>query len=63
MSNMSYCRFENTSVDLDDCYNALEEMYGEEDFEKLSDYERFAAIRLINTCKDIVRIGEEMGVI
>ncbi len=60
---MSYCRFENTSADLDDCYNALEEMCGEEDFENLSDYERLAAIRLIHTCKDIVRIGEELGVI
>ena len=25
MSNMSYCRFENTSNDLSDCVNAMEE--------------------------------------
>lgn len=26
MSNMSYCRFENTARDLGDCWNALEEI-------------------------------------
>ena len=35
MSNMSYCRFENTSRDVDDCIRAIEngEIY------ELSDYE------------------------
>lgn len=28
MSNMSYCRFHNTALDLDDCRDALEEMSG-----------------------------------
>lgn len=27
MSNMSYCRFENTSNDLRDCVDAMEEAY------------------------------------
>ena len=26
MANMSYCRFENTADDLDDCVNAIDEM-------------------------------------
>jgi len=25
MANMSYCRFQNTELDLRDCFNALEE--------------------------------------
>ena len=32
MANMSYCRFQNTSIDLRDCVDALEEAY---DFEEL----------------------------
>lgn len=27
MSNMSYCRFENTNMDLRDCVGAMEEAY------------------------------------
>ena len=27
MSNMSYCRFQNTSMDLRDCVDAMEEAY------------------------------------
>ena len=26
--NMSYCRFNNTRIDMDDCLEALEEIYG-----------------------------------
>tara|TARA_R100000781_G_scaffold4152_2_gene5344 strand:- start:346 stop:576 length:231 start_codon:yes stop_codon:yes gene_type:complete len=35
MANMSYCRFENTSKDLKDCYNAIRngEMYEMENYE------------------------------
>jgi len=37
MANMSYCRFENTKNDFQDCLNYLEE---HETLEKLSDSER-----------------------
>ena len=35
MANMSYCRFENTSKDLKDCYNAIRngETYEMENYE------------------------------
>jgi len=46
MSNMSYCRFENTLGDLNECLNALEER------DISSDNERRKANRmLITVCK------------
>lgn len=45
MSNMSYCRFQNTLSDLRDCADALEE-----DDEPLSSEEARAAIKLIEEC-------------
>ena len=54
MSNMSYCRFHNTSIDLQDCYNALN------DEEKLSVNEFRALKRLVNTCKDISEMFEDV---
>lgn len=38
MSNMSYCRFENTSRDLSDCVSALRDMSAE-DMLELNEYE------------------------
>ena len=52
MSNMSYCRFQNTLTDLRDCQNALFE--GEE----LSEAEEKAKKRLIQVCQAIF---EEFG--
>lgn len=49
MANMSYCRFQNTAQDLQDCYEALCEF----DIESLSAEEKRAAIRLINLCRGI----------
>lgn len=55
MSNMSYCRFQNTSRDLSDCQDALAELidYGTG---KLSREELVAAHRLVRGCIDIVRL-------
>lgn len=47
MSNMSYCRFQNTANDLSDCYDSLFD-------EDLSDDEKRARRRLIQTCREIV---------
>lgn len=47
MSNMSYCRFENTLGDLQDCYDALRE--GAE----LSEEEERAKEWLIQLCSEI----------
>lgn len=53
MSNMSYCRFRNTSSDLADCLEALQ--YGEAD---LSSEERSAAGRMF---KDFLNFCEDNG--
>jgi hypothetical protein len=49
MPNMSYCRFENTLGDLQDCYDNLDDT-GEGE---LSDSETKARKRLIEMCCDI----------
>jgi len=46
MSNMSYCRFQNTLGDLEDCYAAMSD--------KLSPEEAEARDDLIRLCIDIV---------
>lgn len=45
MSNMSYCRFQNTLRDLEDCYDNMDE--------DLSPEEQAAKERLIQLCKEI----------
>jgi len=49
MGNMSYCRFENTFNDLQDCYEAL----GENSLDELSETEKKYAIKLIKMCRNI----------
>jgi len=51
MSNMSYCRYENTLNDLRDCQTALQS--DEYDVEKLSASEFNAMTRLIELCGEI----------
>jgi hypothetical protein len=51
MSNMSYCRFQNTLRDLLDCQSALSEGCDEDDDFSEDEYE--AMHNLINTCKEI----------
>ena len=46
---MSYCRFENTFADLQDCYEALRES----ELDELSETERKYAEKLIKLCKKI----------
>lgn len=60
MSNMSYCRFQNTSKDLDDCQEAIEELAGRV-AKPLSREELAAAKRLVRTCIDIVSLIAEEG--
>ena len=49
MSNMSYCRFENTFHDLRDCYEALRDR----DVDGPSEHERNAMRGLLELCKKI----------
>lgn len=59
MSNMSYCRFQNTVIDLNDCHDALQEMDGEDE-DGLSADEARAKKRLLHLCKIIARdYGDE----
>ena len=51
MPNMSYCRFENTLRDLEDCYYALSRIYDE--VSDMSKYEKNASIELVALCKSI----------
>lgn len=52
MSNMSYCRFENTSRDLRDCVDALEELAdGAEFIRPLSTSERQSADWMVKLCR------------
>jgi hypothetical protein len=52
MSNMSYCAFQNTLPDLQDCYDKLADAGGVEYVE--GEDERIAAKRLIDVCRNIV---------
>ncbi len=52
MSNMSYCRFQNTLRDLRDCYVNMH------DTDDLSDEEKEARRKLIATC---VKIAADFG--
>ena len=48
MGNMSYCRFENTLADLQDCHDALNRIYDE--VNEMSEYEKNAVVELVNLC-------------
>tara|TARA_R110002073_G_scaffold172095_1_gene329174 strand:+ start:42 stop:290 length:249 start_codon:yes stop_codon:yes gene_type:complete len=49
MPNMSYCRFENTVMDIRDCINAIEEG----DTDELSSYE-------VSALKQFKELGDEI---
>ena len=51
MGNMSYCRFENTLSDLQDCHSALNRIY--EEVNEMSKYEKNAVVELVDLCKII----------
>ena len=57
MSNMSYCRFENTARDLQDCLDAIEN--GEIN-DLSSQYEVDALEELLEICKNIVTYKDEI---
>ena len=56
MSNMSYCRFENTSRDLQDCLNAI---YNGET-EDLSSYEQRGLKQILKISKLIVQMDDDI---
>ena len=56
MSNMSYCRFQNTRSDFQDCVFALEDMI--EDSSKLSKEEERAAKGLYDLALEYIDLSE-----
>ena len=61
MSNMSYCRFENTSKDLQDCIEAIQNHY--EECTDLSRYELRALSDLLEQAEEIIDLSEEIELI
>ena len=63
MSNMSYCRFENTATDLQDCLNVMQ---GEDEYylnvKKLNGSEKEAMEDIIRMAHTIVEIDEERDI-
>ena len=56
MANMSYCRFHNTLIALEDCY---EDMQFGNDFSELSLTEQQARNELVALCKKIAEQFDE----
>lgn len=55
MSNMSYCRWENTSNDLQDCFNSLCDVHNLKVwFEELSESEQMGFRNIMALAKDFV---------
>ena len=52
MPNMSYCRFENTVMDMKDCINAIEEG----DTDELSSYEVNALSQFLDLAREITNL-------
>ena len=57
MSNMSYCRFENTARDLEDCLDAIQS--GEIN-DLGSQYEVDALEELLDLCRNVVAYKDEI---
>ena len=52
MGNMSYCRFRNTLLDLEECEEYIGDFYDEDDY-AISEEEKRAMIRLVQLCTEI----------
>jgi hypothetical protein len=59
MSNLSYCRLQNTRKDLEDCESALDDLLCQEAKYEISNDELEAAKLLVSTCLRIVRSFSE----
>jgi hypothetical protein len=66
MANMSYCRFENTVIDMKDCLNDLAEavesgLSMKQFLERLSsDYERRAVEQMLTVLNDMTEVMEQL---
>lgn len=57
MSNMSYCRYQNTYQDLLDCLNDLEERINNEGKD---DYDQSLSTSELNYCRWLVEVAEQI---
>ena len=57
MPNMSYCRYENTSLDMQDVVDTL---YDSDVTEDLSDYERRGLRTILELAKEIVGMEDKI---
>ena len=60
MANMSYCRFENTSNDMQDCVDVMDEVTSIADLD-LSSYERDAFDRMAEQCERFLKLHKELS--
>jgi hypothetical protein len=65
MANMSYCRFQNTFLDLQDCVNQLgaaldEGLTYDEFFNELSENEQYYFKRLLTRAQDLISYADEL---
>ena len=60
MANMSYCRFQNTVMDMEDCFNAMAEALDMEEPMELSSDEQRAFQRMYNLMSDMINMMEEV---
>ena len=59
MANMSYCRFQNTVMDMEDCFNAIAEALDMEEPMELSSDEQRAFQRMFNLMEDMMPLMEQ----
>ena len=60
MANMSYCRFQNTVQDLEDCFNAIDEALDNGEPLDLSTDEQRAFQRMFNLMEDMMPLMERV---
>jgi len=58
MANMSYCRYENTARDLQDCVDAL---YNSDCDEDLDQYERRGLETILELARDIIDMEDKIN--
>lgn len=59
MTNMSYCRFENTSIALDECLYAIQDMYYSKEI-PLSDEEYYYFKKLFEQAQEYIDLYEKV---
>ena len=59
MANMSYCRFQNTALDMQNCFNVICEALDNEEPLDLSPDEQRAFERMMNLVEDMLPLMQE----